>query len=546
MRGVDAIAAVLKAEGVEFFTCFPMNPILDSAANLGIRPIVARNERVALNMADGISRMSGGRRIGVSVVQYGPGTENAFPGVAEAFSDSTPILVLAGANERSTLGVSPNFNSGRNYRCISKWSESVTDVDRIPQMMQRAFSLLRSGKGGPVVLEFPHDIMMAELPDGDFEYHPTAHSRPAPDAGEISALLDRILAADKPAIYAGQGVIYAEAWAELTAFAELLQIPVLTSLNGKGAFPENHPLSVGAANGLSRSDPVNHYLHASDLFFGVGTSFTRSKFIASFPKGKSFTQICIDESDFGKDYPCAQGVVGDAKAALALLIGEARRRIDAGLAPNTTAAAEVRAQKAAYLEKWNSKLTSTEEPISPYAVVWALKSLLDPTASVITHDAGSPRDQLVPFYEAVAPHSYLSWGKSTPLGSGLGLIMGAKLAKPEWDAVNLMGEAAIGMVGMDFETAVRENIPIMTVLINNGVMGGYTKKQPIATEKYGIHKLSGDYSGVVKALGGHAERVDKIADLIPALERGLASTRSGRAALVEVKVVEDYRYPGVG
>lgn len=545
MRGTDAIAKVLKAEGVEFFTCFPMNPILDAAANLGIRPIVARNERVALNMADGISRMTGGRRIGVSVFQYGPGTENAFPGVAEAFSDSTPVLVLAGANERSTLGVPPNFNSGRNYRCISKWSESVTDIDRIPQMMQRAFSLLRSGRGGPVVLEFPQDIMAAEFPEEDFVYHPTASSRPVPGREEISTLLDRLLAAEKPAIYAGQGVIYSEAWAELVTFAELLRIPVLTSLNGKGAFPENHPLSVGAANGLSRSDPVNHFLQSCDLFFGIGTSFTKSKFIAAFPSGKTFTQICIDESDFGKDYPCTQGVIGDAKAALALLIEEARQRLDAGYVPNRSVADELPAQKAAFLEAWRSKLSSTEEPISPYAVVGALKSILDPTASVITHDAGSPRDQLVPFYEAVAPHSYLSWGKSTPLGSGLGLIMGAKLAKPEWDAVNLMGEAAFGMVGMDFETAVREDIPILTVLINNGVMGGYTKKQPIATEKFGIHNLTGDYAGVVEALGAHAERVERFSDLTPALERGLKSTRSGRAAMVEVKVVEDYKYPGV-
>lgn len=542
MKAIDVVARILKAEGVEFFTCFPMNPILDATAAIGIRPIVVRNERVALNIADGFTRMTSGRRIGVSVVQYGPGSENAFPGVAEAFSDSTPILCLAGANERSTLGVPPNFNSGRTYRSVTKWSESVTDVDRIPLMMQRAFSLLRSGKGGPVVLEFPQDIMMAEFPESEFAYIPAQASRPSPSPAGISALLDILLGAKRPVIYAGQGVIYAEAWDELRRFAELLQIPVMTSLNGKGAFPEIHPLSVGAANGVSRSDPVNHYLQDGDLFFGIGTSFTRSKFIAAFPKGKRFTQICIDESDFGKDYPCTLGVVGDAKAALSMLIAEVgRRKIGGGLAD---IARELAERKSAYLKAWKPKLESAEEPISPYRVVWALKSVLDPTCSVVTHDAGSPRDQMVPFYEAVAPYSYLSWGKSTPLGSGLGLIMGAKLAKPDWDAVNIMGEAAFGMVGMDFETAVRENIPIMTVLINNGVMGGYCKKHPVATERYGINKLSGDYSGVVEALGGHAERVNKVADLVPALERGLQSTRAGKAAMVEVKVAEDFKYPG--
>ena len=215
MKAVDVIAKILKAEGIEFFTCFPMNPILDAAAVIGIRPIVVRNERVALNMADGFTRMTSGRRIGVSVVQYGPGSENAFPGVAEAFSDSTPILCLAGANERSTLGVAPNFNSGRSYRPITKWCETVTDVERIPLMMQRAFSLLRSGKGGPVVLEFPQDIMMAEFPEAGFNYIPTQPSRPSPDRVGIKALMDIILRAKMPVIYAGQGVIYAEAWEEL-------------------------------------------------------------------------------------------------------------------------------------------------------------------------------------------------------------------------------------------------------------------------------------------------------------------------------------------
>ena len=127
------------------------------------------------------------------------------------------------------------------------------------------------------------------------------------------------------------------------------------------------------------------------------------------------------------------------------------------------------------------RLTSKEEPINPYRVIWELMHAVDPMRTVITHDSGCPRDQLVPFYEAVVPHGYIGWGKSTPLGSSLGLIMGAKLAKPEWLTINLLGDAAFGMVGMDFETAVRNRIPILTILMNNGVMGGYTKKQPIAS-----------------------------------------------------------------
>jgi len=190
------------------------------------------------------------------------------------------------------------------------------------------------------------------------------------------------------------------------------------------------------------------------------------------------------------------------------------------------------------------RLTSDKEPISPYRVIWELMQAVDPQNTVVTHDSGCPRDQLVPFYETVVPHGYVGWGKSTSLGSSLGLIMGAKLARPDWLAVNVMGEAAFGMVGMDFETAVRNRIPTMTILVNNGVMGGYTKKQPIACELFGIHRLSGNYARVAEALGGYGERVERVADLKPALKRAMDVTNSGNAAFLEVITAEEPDFPG--
>jgi len=193
---------------------------------------------------------------------------------------------------------------------------------------------------------------------------------------------------------------------------------------------------------------------------------------------------------------------------------------------------------------WKPRLASNEEPINPYRVIWELMHAVDPTHTVVTHDSWCPRDQLVPFYEAVVPHGYIGWGKSTPLGSSLGLIMGAKLAKPDWLAVNLMGDAAFGMVGMDFEAAVRNRIPILTILMNNGVMGGYTKKQPIASELYGVNRLSGDYRKVAEALGGYAERIEKASDLRPALEKAIQQTRLGFTVLLEIITADDPVFPG--
>ncbi len=543
MKCTEAIARVLKAEGVEFMTCFPLNPIIDAAAALNIRPLVTRHERVAINIADAYSRMTSGHKIGVAAVQYGAGSENAFAGVAQAYGDSTPLLILAGATESASLGIRPNFQASRNYRHITKWSETVTDPARVVQMMQHAFALLRSGKSGPVLLEFPSDIMAAEFP-GRFDYLPQRRFSPSGDPGDVRAAVDVVLSAKAPVIWAGQGVIYAEAWEELRVLAELLQVPVMSSLNGKGAFPENHPLALGTANGFSRPKTVKHFLAKADLVFGIGTSFTRSKFITPIPEGKTILQVTLEESDISKDYPTSYGVIGDARAVVSQMIGEVKKRLgENGRRGDGAVAAEIRTVKEEYLREWMPRLTAEQEPVSPYRVVWELMQAVDPKRTVVTHDSGCPRDQLVPFYETVVPHGYVGWGKTTPLGSSLGFIMGAKLARPDWLAVNLMGEAAFGMVGMDFETAVRNRIPILTILMNNGVMGGYTKKQPIATKLFGIHRLSGHYARVAEALGGNGERVEKTADLKPALKRAISLVEAGNPAFLEVITAEEPDFP---
>ena len=151
----------------------------------------------------------------------------------------------------------------------------------------------------------------------------------------------------------------------------------------------------------------------------------------------------------------------------------------------------------------------------------------------------------MPFYETQVPHGYVGWGKSTPLGSGLGLIMGAKLARPDWMAVNLMGDASFGMVGMDFETAVRCNIPILTVVMNNGVMGDYTNKQPIASKRYALNVLTGNYAGVAEALGGRGIRLSKVAELSATLRDAIASVEAGTPTLLEIMTREEPVFPGV-
>lgn len=544
MNGATAIAKILKTEGVEFLTCFPHNEIIDTAAAEQIRPILAHTERVAVNMAEGFSRMHNGRRFGVVCVQDGPGIENGFGAVAQAYGDNSPILLLPGGYDRDRQDTHPNFQATRNFHHITKWVAEVNLARRIPQMMQRAFSLLRQGRGGPVMLEVPTDVMQEELPAELVQgYLPPKRSAPRADSSDIKETVKLLIAAKSPIIVAGQGVFYAQAWTELQELAELLQIPVMSTMNGKSCFPENHPLALGAG-GASRPKTVSHFLEKADLVLGIGTSFTRSPYITEIPSGKTMVQITVNEDDLGKDYPLAHGVIGDAGQVLGQLISESRVHLQGqDRTGNQDVVKEIAAVKKDFLQKWLPRLTSKESPISPYRVIWDLMQTVDREKTVVTHEAGNPRDQMLPFYEAVVPHGYLGWGKTTQLGTSLGLMMGAKLAAPDWTTVNIMGDGAFGMIGMDFETAVRNRIPTLTIVLNNGLLGGYDHHLPIATKEYGLRYFSGNYAKVAKGLGGVGERVERPDELKPALKRAIAETEKGRAVLLDVLTREEAVFP---
>ncbi len=538
MQGRTAIAKILKMEGVEFISGFPMNPVIEGCAEEGIRSIMARNERVGVGIADGFTRVSNGKKIGVCAMQSGPGVENAFSGVAQAYSESVPILILPGGNPRRRM-LPPNFISSRNYERITKWSDMINYADRVPEMMRRAFNALRTGRPGAVLLEVPMDVAMEEFDDAMFQYSPVKALRSAGDPADVTAVARALLAAESPVIRAGIGVLWSEAWDELLELAELTQIPVYTTMNGKSAFPEDHPLALGAG-GNSYPKMIRHFTTKSDLVFAIGSSCTRGGFTFTIPDGKRVIQSTVDERDLNKDYPLEHAIIGDAKLVLRQLIDEIKKQTGPeGRRGNGAVAAEVKTVKEEWLQDWMPKLTSDEVPINPYRVIHDMKQALDKKETIISHDSGSPRDSLVPFWEAVVPNSYIGWGKSTTLGGSLGFAMGAKLAKPEKTTVSFMGNAAFGMVGMDFETAIRENIPILVVLINNSLLGGYTKFHPVASEKYNLNRQSGNYAKVAEGLGGYAEQVTQPDEIIPAIQRAKQKVDSGQAALLEIITREE-------
>jgi acetolactate synthase-1/2/3 large subunit len=532
MKGAAAVAEILKREGVRFLIGYPVNPVIEAAAVADIRTIIVRQERVGLHMADAVSRLSSGSRIGVFAMQHGPGAENSFGGVAQAYADSVPIVVLPAGFPRRLAGVPPNFSSALNYRHVTKWAEQVTMADAIPDALRRAFTQAKNGRPRPVLVELPTDVLADEVPE-PLAYRPALRTRTAPDPRAVAEVAAVLVAAERPVIYAGQGVHYARAWQALRELAELLEAPVTTSLQGKSAFPETHPLALGSG-GRSMPKAVHHFLQQADVIFGIGCSFATSNYAVAMPKGKVMVHATLDPADLAKDVPADHALVGDAGLVLEALLPEVRDRLRGGPRGRAaTVAQEIKTLKAEWLAQWMPKLTSDATPLSPYRVIWDLLHTVDPANTIITHDAGSPRDQLSPFWETVRPLSYIGWGKSTQLGYGLGLAMGAKLAEPERLCVNVWGDAAIGFTGMDFETAVRERIPILSVLLNNFSMAIELPIMKIATEKYRSTDISGHYADMAKAFGGYGERVTEPGQIVPAIRRGIQKTREGIPTLLE-------------
>jgi acetolactate synthase-1/2/3 large subunit len=541
MNVAQVAAEILKREGVDVLLAYPLNPLTESAAAAGIRPIIVRQERVGIHMADAISRLSSGDKVGVFCCQAGPGVENAFGAIAQAWSEGVPLVFIPGASARAQSWIKPGFNATLNYQHVVKHAEQINTPDQIVPALRRAFTIARNGRPGPVLIEVPGDMWMVEVP-GTLDYKPVRRILSAPSPADVDAAAAALLDAKRPLIYAGQGVHYARAWDELKAVAELLEAPVTTSLEGKSAFPESHPLSLGSG-GVSMPKAVFQHVQDADVVFGAGASFTATGFGIRFPtKEKVFIHNTVDAHDINKNIPTAHPLVGDSKLALGMLHAALKERVKKPRGLAAQVKRRIRSQTDSWMQEWTPRLTSEAKPLSPYRVIWDLMQVADVPNTVITHDAGSPRDELSPFWRPVTPLSYIGWGKSTQLGYGLGLAMGAKLAHPERLCINMWGDAAIGMTGMDFETAVRCQIPILSILFNNYSMAMEFRAMAVSREKYHSTDISGNYAEWAKALGGYGERVTEPDQVVHALLQGIAATKEGRPALLEFITTQDKVY----
>ncbi len=534
MNGNEYVAKILKQEGVELITCYPNNPVIEEVAKQGIRPVAFRHERGAIMAADGISRTSGRQRFGVAVIQAQAGAENAMGGIAQAYADNVPILVLPGGVLLNQIAVKPNFSATANYRGIVKHVEAIYRPEDVGAAMRRAFNALRNGPAGPVVIELTGDVCQQEIPAQALNYQSPRISKQQPSSGDIKDAVKALLAASNPMLWAGQGVLTSRATDELKQLAELTGIPVFCTMPGKSAMDERHPLCLGAGSGMTTAAAAK-WLEGSDLVLALGSSMTRTFYGQSIRGKKFLIQNTENAADMNKDEWVDIGLLGDTKLTIEALLEEVRTQIGKPREDLAKRNAAIIAEKRSeWLKEWAPLLQSDEEPLNTYRVIHEIDQTLDRENSMVTHDAGAPRDSIVPFYTATTPHSYIGWGKTTHLGFGIPLMIGAKMANPDRFCLNFMGDGAFGMSGTDLETSARTGFPITTVLLNNGGMATYPGGFPTAREKYGVSHMLGDYAKIAEAMGAVGLRVKKVAEMAPALEKATRLNADGKAVLIDV------------
>ena len=534
ISAAKGMAQILKAEGVDWVSTFPVCSVNNALGEEGIQLIMMRDERYATAVADAFSRVNGGKKIGVCTVMGGinpAGLQFAYGALAQAYEDSSPVLCIAdGIPSGDTACIRYDMSSG--LKEVTKWIGHIDQPRRVPEFMRRAFTHLRTGHPGPVLVTLPRNF--GEYENDHYSYSPVKGWKYAPDPDDVKAAVKTILQAKSPLLYVGEGIFYADAIEELKNFAEITQIPVLTTLKGKSVFPESHPLSVGV-----RGEMAMHFLSQSDLIVAVGCSLARGHFRHRIPGAseKTIIHCTVDERDINKNYSVAHALIGDAKFTLQALLEEFSSKTGGGSKKKQQLLDEIKAAKEKFGAQYRPLMESDEKPINPYRVYGDLMKTIDLNNSFVSPDSGNTRDQTSTVYEAVVPRGFLGWGNVSTLGFGLAAAIAAKLAFPERQCVNITGDAGVGYMLGNLEALVRYSIGVTTIHINNGGFAGYGPgfwgggHDPYTSE-VSDHSVA-DMSAAVKALGYYAERIKEPSEIIPALRRAFDENEQKRPAYLE-------------
>jgi acetolactate synthase-1/2/3 large subunit len=535
VNAAQGLARILKTEGVPWVACYPTNHVNNALGAEDVPILMMREERYAVAVADAFSRVTGGRQIGVCTLMGGlnaAGLQLAYGAVAQAFEDSSPVLVIT-AGVPLGESVHTHYDMVRGFQSVTKWVGAVDKAERIPDFARRAFTQLRSGRPGPVLLIVPPNL--GEYDEAEYPYTPVKGWKSGPDPDDVQAAVQALLHAQAPLLYVGEGVFYGQATDELLQFAELAQVPVLTTLKGKSTFPENHPLSVGIRGSLAE-----HFLRKCDLLLAIGSSLFPNRFSHAIPDAshKTIVQCTVDTLDINRSYATDVAVIGDARLTLQALIRELSAQTGGGVRQNQELIQEIKAGKEAFMAKFRPLLESHEKPINPYRVYGDLMKILDPKSSFVTGDSGNTRDQISTVYEAVIPRGYLGWGNVSTLGYSLAAALGAKLAYPDRQVVNITGDAGVSYMMGNFEAVARYGLGVTTIHINNGGFAGYGPGFWGPGHDPYTHAVSDHSKACMASMAGaqgyHAEDVTEPSEIIPALRRAFEANAKQQPAYLEV------------
>jgi len=554
----------LEARGIEhvFGLCGHTNiAVLAEMAKSKVKFVGVRHEQIAAHMADGYARAK--KQTAVVLSHLGPGLTNAATGVANASLDSIPMVVIAGDVPTHYHGKHPhqevNLHADASqfeiYRPFVKRAWRVDQPHLFPEILEKAFALAESGRPGPVLIDVPMDIFSKEVDVALFQrlrLNAKRLHKPALDEETASEIVKRLLGAKRPVLYAGGGVMLADATRELRDFVDHLQIPVAHTLMGKGALPDDHPFVLGMT-GFWGTKFINDQCRAADWILGLGTRFSEAdcssweaEYTFNFPPTR-LMHIDIDPAEIGRNYPAEIGAVADLKQALKALNRAARTLAPAGV-KRPERQGEIAAARALFQAGNHAYAQSSAYPMRPERILADVREAL-PRDAFITTDVGWNKNgvgQQFPIYE---PGTIFTPGGYATMGFGAPAALGVKLACPGRAVVALVGDGGFGQNPALLATAFEENIGVVWVLMNNyafGTIAGLEKAHFGTTfgtvfEKDG-KPYSPDYAAIAKAYGVEGVRITAAAEFKPALERAL---KAGKPCVIDV-VMQNEPVPTAG
>ena len=545
MTGADAIIRSLEAEGVDVCFGVPGGMIIDTydalyraqASGSKLRHVLARHEQGAGHMAEGYARASG--KVGVAIATSGPGATNLITPIADAWMDSTPLVCITGQVPSTKIGTDAfqETNATGITLPIVKHSWLVLKASEIPATIKAAFHVAQTGRSGPVLVDITKDAQIADL---DFKYPdhvdlPGWNPPTRVNHRQIMAAARAILEADKPIFYVGGGIINGEASAELLELAELTNIPVVTTLTGKGGFPDSHPLHAGIP-GMHGMKYSNLALNRADLVIAVGTRFDDrvTGNVAAFAPNAKVIHFEVDAAEIGKIREAQIPICAPLKPALARLLVELRKQLPEGH--------EGPREWCGRIAEWKEEFPLSYERgdlIKPQQVLEAVRDLTEGRDDVIwTTGVGQHQMWAMQYLSCDRPRSFISSGGLGTMGFGVPSAVGAKAARPDATVICIDGDGCFQMTSKELTTATLHGLPIIVVLIRNGFLGMVRQWQEMFYgERYSQTDLTGpipDYAKMSEAFGAVAITVTGAGELEPALERALAENAAGSSVVVEV------------